>query len=116
MSKVLGKLNSIKKKITLKWIIIFFLIIGAAIFLYQRFFLKEEKELATYTVKRETLQETLAVTGEIDAKEKVSLHFQAGGRLSWVGVKEGDTVKKYAGIAALDTRLLQKTRLKYLNT
>jgi len=116
MSKVLGKLNSIKKKITLKWIIIFFLIIGAAIFLYQRFFLKEEKELATYTVKRETLQETLAVTGEIDAKEKVSLHFQAGGRLSWVGVKEGDTVKKYAGIAALDTRLLQKTLQKYLNT
>ncbi len=116
MNKVLGKLNSIKKKITLKWIVVFLLVIGAAIFVYQRFFLKVEKALATYTVKRETLQETLAVTGEIDASEKVSLHFQTGGRLSWVGIKEGDVVKKYAGIASLDTRQLQKTLQKYLNT
>jgi len=116
MGKVRGQMNSIKKKITLKWIVVFVLIIGAVIFVYQRFFLKEEKKLATYAVERDTLQEILAVTGEIDAKEKVSLHFQAGGRLSWVGVKEGDTVKKYAGIAALDTRLLQKTLQKYLNT
>jgi len=116
MSKVLGKLNSIKKKITPKWIVILLLVIGATILVYQRYFLKEEKALATYTVKRETLQETLAVTGEIDASEKVSLHFQTGGRLSWVGVKEGDVVKKYAGIASLDTRQLQKTLQKYLNT
>jgi len=116
MNKVLGKLNSIKKKVTLKWIVVFFLVVGAVIFVYQRFFLKEEKALAMYTVKRETLQETLAVTGEIDASEKVSLHFQTGGRLSWVGIKEGDVVKKFAGIASLDTRQLQKTLQKYLNT
>lgn len=116
MGKISNIFNLIKKRITLKWIIIFLLIIGAAFFLYQRFFLKEEKELVAYTVKRESLKETLAVTGEIDATEKVSLHFQTGGRLSWVGVKEGDVVKKYAGIASLDTRQLQKTLQKYLNT
>ncbi len=70
----------------------------------------------TYTVKRETLQDILALSGEIDATEKASLHFQSGGRLSWVGVKEGDTINKFQGIASLDPRQLQKTLEKYLNT
>lgn len=70
----------------------------------------------TYTVTRETLQDILALSGEIDASEKASLHFQSGGRLSWVGVKEGDTVKKFQGIASLDQRQLEKSLQKYLNT
>jgi len=108
--------SKLKKYITVKWIIILILIIGGSFFLYQRFFTVEEKKLSTYTVKRETIQEILALTGEIDASAKVSLHFQTGGRLSWVGVQEGDMVKKYQGIASLDSRQLQKTLQKYLNT
>ena len=116
MDNVSSFLNSIKKKITIKWIVIILIGLGAIFFVYQRFIKKEEKIRAMYTVKRETLQETLAETGEINASEKAVLHFQTGGRLTWVGVQEGDTVKKYDGIASLDQRQLQKTLQKYLNT
>lgn len=68
-----------------------------------------------YIVKRGTLRETFILSGKLDAQEKVSLIFQTGGRLSWVGVKEGDAVKKYQGIASLDVRQLQKDLQKKLN-
>ncbi|MCL5970309.1 MAG: efflux RND transporter periplasmic adaptor subunit [Patescibacteria group bacterium] len=73
------------------------------------------KKIKTVTVKRGDLHKTLTISGEINAEEKVTLRFQAGGRLSWVGVKEGDYVQKYQGIASLDQRQLQKTLEKYLN-
>jgi len=116
MGKILGKMNSLKKKISYKWIVVLILIVGVSFFVYRRFNTSEKTILATYTVKRDDLQEILGVTGEVDASEKASLHFQTGGRLSWVGVKEGDVIKKYAGIASLDQRTLQKTLQKYLNT
>lgn len=69
-----------------------------------------------YIVQRNTLTETLTLTGKIEAEEKATLQFQSAGRLSWVGVKEGDSVKKYQGIASLDQRELQKKIERYLNT
>lgn len=75
-----------------------------------------EKKVNTYKVKRETLKETLSLSGEIDAEEKVALKFQTSGRLAWVGVKEGDVVKKYQAIASLDQRDLKNRLQKYLNT
>lgn len=68
-----------------------------------------------YTVKRRTLTENLSLSGAIDAEEKTTLRFQTSGRLSWVGVKVGDYVKKYQGIAALDQQEVKKTLDKYLN-
>jgi len=67
------------------------------------------------TVKKQNLKETLTLSGEIDAKEKVNLKFQTSGRLAWVGVKEGDYVKKYQAIASLDKRDLKNRLDKYLN-
>ena len=67
------------------------------------------------TVKKQNLKETLTLSGEIDAEEKVSLKFQTSGRLVWVGVKEGDYVKKYQAIASLDKRDLKNRLDKYLN-
>ncbi|MFH0979535.1 MAG: efflux RND transporter periplasmic adaptor subunit [Candidatus Roizmanbacteria bacterium] len=75
-----------------------------------------EKKVNTYKIKRETLKETLSLSGEIDAEEKAVLKFQTSGRLSWVGVKEGDYVKKYQTIASLDQRDLKNRLTKYLNT
>jgi len=76
----------------------------------------KEKTQKTYQVKKETLKETLSLSGEIDAEEKAILRFQTSGRLAWVGVKEGDYVKKYQTIASLDKRDLQNRLDKYLNT
>ncbi|MFH0749348.1 MAG: efflux RND transporter periplasmic adaptor subunit [Candidatus Gottesmanbacteria bacterium] len=70
----------------------------------------------TYTVTRQTVKETLSVAGTIEAEEKATLRFQSSGLLSWVGVKEGDTVKKYQAIAGLDQQELKKTLEKYLYT
>lgn len=70
----------------------------------------------TYTVKKTKLRETLTISGEINAEEKVTLTFPIGGKLSWVGVKEGDYVEKYQGIASLDQRDLQKKLESSLNT
>src|SRR3990167_3915646 len=104
-------------RIIIKWwyIVIIFIAIGGYLF-YRQQTAKSQVQPETYTVNRTNLKDTLILSGEIDATEKIDLHFQSGGRLSWVGVKEGDVVKKYQGIASLDQRQLQKTLEKYLNT
>lgn len=75
---------------------------------------KSEKE-KSYRVRQQTLKEVLTLSGEIDADEKATLRFQTSGRLAWVGVKEGDYVKQYQMVAALDQRELKKTLDKKLN-
>ena len=75
-----------------------------------------EREANTYTVKRQDLVEMLSLSGEIDAKEKADVKFQTSGMLSWVGVKEGDFVKKYQVLASLDKRELQNSMSQLLNT
>ena len=89
--------------------------IGGYLF-YRQQTAKSQVQPETYTVSRETLKDSLILSGKVDATEKVDLHFQSGGRLVWVGVRTGDLVKKYQGIASLDQRQLQKTLEKYLNT
>lgn len=69
-----------------------------------------------YIVKKGDLKSSLSFSGKVDAGEKVVLKFQSSGRLTWVGVKEGDYVKKFQGIASLDREQLKKTMEKYLNT
>ena len=76
----------------------------------------KDKRPQTYKIKKETLQETLTLSGEIDADEKVALKFQTSGRLAWMGVREGDYVKKYQTIASLDQRDLKNRLTKYLNS
>lgn len=70
----------------------------------------------SYTVKRQNLKDILTLSGQIDADEKVSLRFQTSGRLAWVGVKEGQYVKKNQAIASLDQRDVKNRLTKYLNT
>lgn len=76
----------------------------------------KDKPKNAYTVKRQTLRETVTFSGDIDAEEKATLRFQTSGKLAWVGVKEGETVNKYQGIASLDQQELKKTLQKELNT
>lgn len=77
---------------------------------------KTDPKIKTHTVKKQDLVDTLSLSGEIDATEKVSLRFQTSGYLAWVGVKEGDTVKKYQTLASLDKKELQNNMSKLLNT
>jgi membrane fusion protein, macrolide-specific efflux system len=74
------------------------------------------KKITEYTVLRNSIKETLTLSGKIDAEEKASLRFATSGRLAWVGVKTGDSVKKYQVLASLDQRDLKKNLEKKLNT
>lgn len=81
----------------------------------QNIWRRNEKKEETAQVERTTLEEKLTISGIIDAEEKATLRFQTGGKLTWVGVKEGDFVKKYQGIASLDQREMKKKLDKELN-
>lgn len=108
--------NLLMKFLKNKWwllIIIFGLILLAGRFFFSSARDKEKKE---YEVRKKDLKEELSLSGQIDAEEKVTLRFQTSGRLAWVGVKEGDYVKKYQAIASLDQRDLKNRLDKYLNT
>lgn len=94
--------------------LIIFLGVGGYIS-YQKFrpkSIEERYELAT--VKKESIVQTVVASGKVKSATQVDLKFQASGMLSWVGVKEGDTVKKWQAIASLDKRELQKDLQKYL--
>lgn len=63
----------------------------------------------------QSITKTLEVSGHIDAKEKVRMRFIAGGKLTYIGAKEGDTVKKWQTIATIDKATLEKQLQQDLN-
>lgn len=91
-------------------------VVGGAIVFFTTSANAKKAESNKYTVKRDDLTEVISLSGQVDAKEKVSLRFQTSGLLAWVGVKEGDTVKKYQSLASLDRKDLQNRMSQLLNT
>jgi RND family efflux transporter MFP subunit len=104
------------KIIKKKWYVFVLIFIVAALYLNsQRPSTASSKESTPYTVQKQTMTDMLSLSGKIDAAEHATLQFQSAGKLAWVGVKEGDYVKKYQAIASLDKRDLQNRMQKYLN-
>jgi RND family efflux transporter MFP subunit len=96
------------------WLIIIVIAIGG--FLYWQSQQKaNEPQLSFAQPQRQTITQSLEASGIIDAKEKVLLRFAAGGKLTYVGAKEGDYIKKYQTIARIDARDLQKRLERTLN-
>lgn len=109
--KLLSALRITKTKIILTTLIL------ASGFGGYNYFIAPKTNIKTDTtrVKRGNLEEKLTISGTIDAEEKATLRFQSSGRLNWVGVKEGDYVKKYQSIALLDQKEVKKKLQKELN-
>lgn len=97
-------------------IVIFFLIIGFIFFKVSSNTTSgtNGKKQTSYKVKRQNLKESLSLSGTIDAEEHVTLRFSTSGRMVWVGVKQGDYVKKYQAVASLDKREVEKNLEKSL--
>jgi HlyD family secretion protein len=76
---------------------------------------KKTIKVETAKVKQGDISQTISASGEIIADTQVELKFQTSGQLAWVGVKEGDQVKKWQAIASLDKRELEKRFKKELN-
>lgn len=68
-----------------------------------------------YTTKKSAINETLELSGKVRAEKSASLKFLAGGLVTYLGPKSGDTVKKWQTLASVDTRQLQKTMEQKLN-
>ncbi len=66
-------------------------------------------------VEKGDLLETISTTGRVKADEYANLTFQTGGRISFVSVKKGQTVKKGQAIAGLDTTILNASYQQALN-
>lgn len=105
----------LKSILVRRWYIVVLLIIVVGYLVYQNQNTQvKTAEVKKYTVRRDTLKDTISLSGQINADQDVTLHFQSSGMLSWVGVKEGDMVKKGQLIATLDKREIQKRLQKYL--
>lgn len=65
--------------------------------------------------RRRDLIKTLEVSGVVDAKEKARLGFATGGKITYLGAKEGDWVNKWQTIASIDRATLQKQLEQDLN-
>ena len=79
-----------------------------------RLFRGKTEKYSLAKVRRGDLTQTVSASGKTKSQNQVDLKFQTSGLLTWVGVKEGDWVKKWQVIAQLDRRELQKTLDKYL--
>jgi membrane fusion protein, multidrug efflux system len=98
-----------------KWLIGGVLVLaGIGVWWWQRG--EQEEEITTVSPQIMDIEETLEVSGTIDAEEKVRLAFVAPSRLTWVGVKEGEWVNKWQGVASVDTQTLQKQLEIDINT
>jgi len=88
------------KKIVLV-IIVIFLILG--------FILRPQspKPIATQTISRDTIIQSVSASGTVYSNSSVNLNFLAGGKLVYLGVKKGDRVQKGQVIATLDQRSAQ---------
>ncbi len=99
-------LETLKKR--WKLIVILLLVVGGGGFFYLQNQQKNQPEIAVVQPERKTLVKTLDVSGIIDAKQKASLRFLAGGKVTYLGAKEGDSIKKWQTIATIDQATLQK--------
>ncbi len=94
--------------------VVFFVLLGG-FFLWQKRAASANKNgIETSRASRGVLVKTVTSSGKTKADTSAELKFQTSGRLSWVKVKEGDTVSAYQAIAGLDVREVQKTLDKTL--
>lgn len=112
LGNLLNKKNIFKKKKWL-WIISTLVVIGIGVRIV--FVGKPQTEVESNTVKRGEVKEELILTGRIVAERYASLTFPTSGKISWVGVSEGDVVKQGAALISLDKTTLNSAYMQALN-
>ncbi len=107
MGKIKNLLSKLKNLVWHHKIISIIVIVVLLVFGFV-LFPKSSKPILTETASIQDVIKTVSVTGNIEAKNSVNLTFQLGGTLTYLGVKNGDTVNAYQTIATLDQRTVQK--------
>lgn len=114
--KILYRITHTLKKRWKLVLLVLILIAGGGFYYYRQSQAAAVPTYSTEQPQRRDLTKTLEVSGIVDAKEKARLRFIAGGKLTYLGAKEGDTVKKGQTIATIDQASLQKELDQTLNT
>lgn len=73
------------------------------------------KDLKTTTVQKGYIAQELILSGTVTATNYAKLAFETGGKIVYVGVAEGDVVKKGKLLSKLDTTLLNSEYQKALS-
>lgn len=103
LSKVVSFLfGSRRRKII--FTVITVLLIGGIFFVSKQ----SSKTTNLYTIKSQTFAQTVSASGVVSARRKATLKFQIPSLVTWVGVKNGDSVRPYQTVATLDMRTLEK--------
>lgn len=94
-------------------------VIGVVLLLILIFVFKKvtslPKGLETYKVGNGQVVDSFSANGEVKAKREAILKFYSPGKVSWVGVKEGDMVRAWQGVASLDAVSLNASYQMALN-
>ena len=113
MKKILRQVSGLIKK---KWklLVVVLLVLAGAFWFYQN---RQQQQATFNTVKasRQDLVSSITISGRIDAKEKAQLRFIAGGKVVYLGAKQGEAVKKWQNLATIDRSSLQKQMDQNLN-
>jgi len=115
MKKVFLKLKSLIKSKKVLGLALAGALTASGVFAGQKGVLETKSEVKTVKVEEGKVTQTISASGKIMAKTEAVLKFQTSGMLAWVGVAEGDEVKKWQAIAGLDKKELEKTFQKYAN-
>jgi HlyD family secretion protein len=113
-SRFLSKIKGIWSKHWKLIVILLIILIGGGLILRGRSRSNQEELVFEHPQVR-SITKTLEVSGVVDAKERVRLRFMAGGKLTYLGVKEGDVIKKWQTIATIDQATLKKQLDQDLN-
>lgn len=87
------------------WITIVGLVLVGGVVIRNK--MSDKEDLDSVEIKRGTVRHELILTGEVKAVEHAYLAFQSSGELSWIGVEEGEWVKKGQYLARLDAAILK---------
>lgn len=94
-----------------KLLAIIVVVLLAASFFARRALFPSTEGFEEARVEKGTVREELVLSGEIKAEQHASLSFLTSGELDYVGVSEGQEVKKGEVLARLNTTILYQTYL-----
>lgn len=94
-------------------VIVVVLVVLGAFIIYRR--THRPASYTPYTVTSRDLTDSLELSGKTTASSTATLRFLTGGYVTYLGAKEGDSVKKWQILASLDTRQLQNLLTQKLN-
>jgi RND family efflux transporter MFP subunit len=104
---ILGKLRGMAGWLVKRWWVVLAILViavGGWWFLVR----KSERITDTARVEEQVIREIITASGTVKAEKEATLKFLAPTKVTWVGVKEGDKVKAWQGMAAVDQRQLEK--------